>query len=325
VIRTRIAGIVASVALAGCTHAAGPAAPPPAAMPDSLDVAVTDAPDSVAAWLGERGRYQVSNRAGDAVRLVATAPGAGPALVLHRVTTRAARDALDAGVDVLLTDDPDAVAYADTRSDLVSLAMPWNRTYVLLVSADGVPRGEASSPLADSVRAELAAGAVRVEARAAPETAQVRADSCVAAGPTDGATTAETGPGRPRIVYPRRDQVARALAARLVALGAARQDYLAALAPSLAARGDSLRAAGVEAADAPRELADGGAAAAVVVVSSGGANLCLLEAPPGSHAPRVSAVALIQTRERLIARRRLTGRPLAGLVATTADSSGDSP
>ncbi len=292
-------------------------------MPESLDVAVTDAPDSVATWLSERGRYRITGSARDTVRLVPTEAGGGPSLVLHRVRARDARDAIDAGVDVLLTGDPDAVSYAATRADLTSLPLSWNRTYVLVLAArPAADRASASTPMLDTLRAELAAGAVRVEARPAPPALPGEAGLCSTPSPA-GATVAPAR-SRPTIVYPPDDDVARSIAARLVALGAAPGTPLGGLAPSLAARGDSLRAVGVDALGVDRALETGGAAAAVVAVASRPMQACRAASVPAPRVP-MDSVALVQTRERLIARRGLTGRPLEALLRAATDSSAGGP
>ena len=287
-------------------------------MPASLDVAVTDAPDSIAAWLSDRGAYRVSERVGDTVHLESVVADAGPSLVLHRVPARGARDAIDAGVDVLLTSDPDAVAYAATRPDLTSVPSGWNREYGLLLLA-GQSSDAAPAPALDTLRDELATGAVRVESR------PVRAsstDSCAdpAGAPTASATSAVA---RARIVYSRADDVARSLAARLIALGSSRRELLAALSPSLANAGDSLRAEGVDPGTVAGEVLRGDAVAAVVAVPrfSGCGVLTL----PGADAASPRVVPLIETRERLIARRGLTGRALAALARAIGDSAQAGP
>jgi len=318
VIRARTASHTAFlVALAGCSHPGAPVVPPLAPMPASLDVAVTDAPDSIAAWLSGRGAYRVSARVGDTVHLESVVADAGPSLVLHRVPARGARDAIDAGVDVVLTADPDAVAYAATRADLTSVPSGWNREYGLLLLAQS--SGAAPAPALDTLRAELATGAVRVEAR------PVRAsstDSCadLAGAPTAGASTVAA---RARIVYSRTDDVARSLAARLIALGSSRRELLAELFPSLANAGDSLRAEGVDPGDVAGEVVRGGAVAAVVAVPR--FPECGVSTLPGADATSPRVVPLIQTRERLIARHGLTGRALAALAQAIGDSAQAGP
>ena len=287
-------------------------------MPASLDVAVTDATDSIAEWLS--GAYQLSARSGDTVRLEPLANHAGPALVLHRVPARAARDAIDAGVDALLTDDPDAIAYAATRADLTSIPSGWNRAYGLLVrggdeSTDGEP-----APARDSLRTELAIGAVRVEARPARTASD---GACTDPGGATAPTTGGAAAPGPRIVYSRTDHVARSLAARLVAFGASRRDLLAALSPSLVRAGSSLRAEGVDAGEGAREVARGSAVAAVVAVPR--SPDCGARAVPGMDPAQTRLIPLIETRERLIAKRSLTDGALATLARAIGDSAQAEP
>jgi hypothetical protein len=84
-----------------------------------------------------------------------------------RLITGDARDALDAGVDVLSTDDTGLLDYARSRSDLVVHPLPWSRIHVLIVPPgqrgfDDLIPGDSAS-----FRADLAQDAVRVDARAA--------------------------------------------------------------------------------------------------------------------------------------------------------------
>ena len=281
---------------------------------------MTDAPDSIAAWLGDRGAYRVSARTGDTVHLESVVADAASSLVLRRVPTRGARDAIDAGVDVLLTADPDAIAYAARRSDLTSLPTEWNRTYVLLVR--GVASDGVVAPQRDTMRTELTTGAVRVEARPAP--VEAGADSC---GVTDDAVPAPTrtgGASKPRVVYARTDEVARALAERLVALGSSRVSLLASLSPALARAGDALRAEGMDAPDAARAVETGAVLAAVLAIPATERG-CRIDQEPEANGAVTIGIALIQTRERLIVRRGLTGPAVAGLARALGDSSQAGP
>lgn len=323
--RAICAGIVVVTALASCAHSRVAIAPvsAPAPMPESLDVAVTDAPDSVAGWLSERGRFRIADSGRDTVRLAPAGADGGPSLVLHRVRARDARDAIDAGVDVLLTGDPDAIAYASTRADLTSLPLSWSRTYVLVLPARAT-RGQSSySPVVlDTLRSALAAGAVRVEARAAPAAWSSDTGTCTALSPASVMATSASAP--PTIVFARGDEVARAIAARLVALGAEADSPLGSVSPALASRGDSLRAVGVDAPGVMRALETGVAAAAVIAVPTRPKPACPAAPAPGLQVP-MDTIALVQTRERLIARRALTGRPLDALRAAAADSATGNP
>jgi Bacterial extracellular solute-binding proteins, family 5 Middle len=121
------------------------------------------------------------------------------------------RDAMDAGADIVVTDDPATLAYAAQRPAYTSLPLPWSRAYalVLATAADSV------AVVAPGFRDALARDAVRVEARGAPGDSVPPACS---AAPPASASPARTGA---RIAYPAADATARDLAARLAALGTA--------------------------------------------------------------------------------------------------------
>lgn len=93
-------------------------------------------------------------------------PVVGTRFALRRITGDP-RDALDAGADILPTDDPDLLEYARSRDDLAVHALPWTRTYVLVIPPG--QRGFEDLIPSDSsgFRAGLARDAVRVEARPA--------------------------------------------------------------------------------------------------------------------------------------------------------------
>src|SRR3989442_8564958 len=85
------------------------------------------------AWSIGTGRYWVQ---GTGPELIIT-PLGGTRLPVIRWRTAAGdpRDLLDAGIDLLVTDDAGALAYAATRADFASVPLPWDRTYVLLAAA----------------------------------------------------------------------------------------------------------------------------------------------------------------------------------------------
>ena len=158
------------------------------------------------AWPIGTGRYWISGSAPD----VTLAPAFGdplPAVRIRPLRGGDARDALDAGADVLVTDDPAVLAYAATRSDLNATPLPWDRTYVL------VPAGGA----AQTNPGPVAPDAVRVEARAPDGTPWWRTGATCAPPPRP-VTDRTTARGPRRIAYPRGDAVARDVANRLVAL-----------------------------------------------------------------------------------------------------------
>jgi len=134
----------------------------------------------------------------------------GPRLTIHSATEANARDLVDAGVDLLLTDSPTLAAYAGTRGDVTSLSLGWDRTWVV-----ATPRGALAVDTSQAFRAGLARDAVRADARAA-EGPYWWADTTGCVVPTGQSAPASTG--TQSVVYPREDAVARALAERLVAI-----------------------------------------------------------------------------------------------------------
>jgi hypothetical protein len=174
-------------------------------------------------------------------RHITAAPVPGhelPTLSFLVVAGGDARDALDAGADLLVTTDPAALEYAATSPELVVVPLAWDRTYVLLASAAGGPAGADLEDLRH---------AVHVDARPAERFywwwrltgCDVPAAAPAAASDTSGTPTGRGG----RIVYDHTDRVARDLADRLVARALVGRGTVAAgLAPEALAA--SLRSAG---------------------------------------------------------------------------------
>jgi hypothetical protein len=119
------------------------------------------------------------------------------------------RDALDRGADLMVSRDPALLEYAARRPELAVHPLPWNRTYVLVQPAPAPPL---PAVITESERQSLARDAVQADARAANPPFWWVESSC----PPGAAPAA--GPLADRIVYPSEDEVARALAERLVAL-----------------------------------------------------------------------------------------------------------
>jgi hypothetical protein len=124
------------------------------------------------------------------------------------------RDALDAGVDILPSDDPDLLEYARTRSDVVVHPLPWGRTYVLVIPPEQGGFDDLIPPDSAAFRAGLARDAVRVEARAAEGPYWWEdAGTC-----PDSEPPSASAPGLRPPAHAWADPAARALAERLVAL-----------------------------------------------------------------------------------------------------------
>ena len=176
------------------------------------------------------GPYHIRDIGRSTLLLEPLAGARGPRLTIHSAAEASARDLVDAGVDLLLTDSPTLAAYAGTRGDVTSVPLGWDRTWVVVT-----PRGTLPVDTAQAFRAGLARDAVRADARAA-EGPYWWTDTTGCVTPT--ARNALTSAGTHSVVYPRDDAVARALAERLVAIlgGGATAAGLApnAFAPALA-------------------------------------------------------------------------------------------
>jgi hypothetical protein len=143
--------------------------------------------------------------------LALPADSGGPGLVLAPAA-KDPRDALERGAALLRTSDPDLLAYARRKTDLRVVALPWSRTYTLVLLPGGTLALSAASDSA-ALRAGLAHDVVPGESRPAePPFWWQAAASCrpVPAGPAPQ----RSGP----LLYAEGDSVAAALAARLVAL-----------------------------------------------------------------------------------------------------------
>ena len=153
------------------------------------------------------------------------------------------RDLLDRGlpvpgnprVDVLVTRDPDALAYADQLGGYRSVPLPWDRTYVLVAP---IADSAAATPTAEQ-RDALARDAVQGDARGAQPPFWWQRDTACTSG------SVRFAGGAPRVVgYAADDPIARQLAERIVALAGGR-DSLAWLPGGLTApAAGPIRAAG---------------------------------------------------------------------------------
>ncbi|HET6836787.1 MAG TPA: hypothetical protein VFH24_02025 [Gemmatimonadales bacterium] len=143
----------------------------------------------------------------------------GPALQFRLPPLGDPRDALDRGADLMVTREPALLEYAARRPGFAVHPLPWSRTYALIQMEQAPPLAAATTELE---RESLARDAVQVDARAAEPPFWWTESSCTAAN------LPAASPRSDRVVYLREDEVARALAERLVALAGPRERLTAA-------------------------------------------------------------------------------------------------
>ncbi|MBI4500355.1 MAG: hypothetical protein HY700_04265 [Gemmatimonadetes bacterium] len=206
-----------------------------------------------------------------------------------------ARDLLDAGVDMMITDDASVQQYAEARSGYTVATLPWDRTYVLFVPSSGNAGPPSQTPPAGFLGG-LAREAVSVEARAAEPKNGWQLEACTSV------PGFQADPSRQlrRVVYPSDDQTARELAQRLVTFAGTPVQGGEWLSDAFRAAGNARTfpfAAGLDRAAWRRALARGDETAYVFAVPSRSVARCVLPQPAvGAWVP------LIETRARLIAR-----------------------
>ena len=238
------------------------------------------------------------------------------------VTSRDARDLLDAGVDLVLTRDPAALDYARTLPQFQTMPLAWQRTHVLLTPDR--PRG--SAMLTAEARQVLADDAVRGEARGAREPFWWQTAGCdVLPSPPRGRTSPA-----PRIVYGAGDPASRDLSERFVALvragGSAATTGLDALLPDRPARTYE-RAVGMSGPALAQALRLGADAGYVVSIDTRPLDPCrdlrwLLGVAPWLDPDAI--VPLIETRLQAVVRRGRSGVAAewdGGLVLTGGTDS----
>jgi len=135
----------------------------------------------------------------------------GPRLTVYSADESRARDLVDTGIDLLLTDSPALAAYAATQRDVVSVPLGWDRTWVLATGRVSLPGVDTSA----TFRASLARDVVRADARPA-EGPYWWSDTTGCDAPKVLSPLASAG--TMRVAYPRDEAIARALAERLVAV-----------------------------------------------------------------------------------------------------------
>jgi hypothetical protein len=236
--------------------------------------------------------------------------GAAPVIVpLEAPAGIDLRDVLELGVadgggrrpDVLVTRDPDVIAYARGRPDLFVEALPWSVTYVLVPAHHDPVHNDSTATIpalpSSAARDAMARDAVAADARGAAEPFAWRNDAHCALS-TGSVPTADA---HPVVAYAEADATARQLAERIVSLAAtdARQAWL-----SAAIKGHEqpiiLRVAPMPADSAPAALATGRAVAGVLAIARDPQQRC--GTSDGARVP-ARAVPLVDTRAHVIVRR----------------------
>jgi hypothetical protein len=241
-------------------------------------------------WPEGTGPYAVDQR-GDLL-LVPIDPARHAQLRVHTATVSAARDLVDAGIGLLVTDDQALASYAASRPDHRLAALEWDRTWALVMPVRGeliaVSLTDAGLARVAELRTSLARDAVRADARGAvPPAWGNETTPCPA-----GAAPPLRGPAR--VVYSSDDPAARGLAERLAALasieaasaGATGNGALALLAPKFATAGARITASPLAPAAFVNALAVGNEFAYIVAMPYRASRACI----------NASVVPLIDTR-----------------------------
>ena len=246
-----------------------------------------------------------------------------PKLSVRIVRASEARDLLDEGVDVLVTDDPAALRYATARADLITVPLSWTRTYVLITPprtpASG--KGMADSIAIEALRTTLARDVVHIESRAAES--PFWWDATEGCAPASRSASSTPSPSSSRIVYRRDDPAAGELAERLVAMAAMSGSDPAGtqrvLPPELRAAGARAIAVSLPPADFSAALLSGRELAYVSDLPARTPDPCTELRSLQATAPWLTSAApimgLVDTRSRAIVRR--------GRVAVVVGPSGD--
>ncbi|MCG6989153.1 MAG: ABC transporter substrate-binding protein [Gemmatimonadetes bacterium] len=281
----RVGSIVDSVAVVGDRELAVFLTEPSTTVEtfDRAELAVTGA-GSLGPWPEGSGFYRplvASDLPPGEIRVVAgEAPPWRGSITFSAVGTSGssdARSALDRGVDVLVSADPEVLAYARALPGFTTVPLPWSRTYVVAAEETGGEGGTAAVVPVEALE-RLARGAVRADARPAQPPFWWTAGDCPrGVGAEESATRQDASvPDRPsphgfglRIAYPSGDPVARSLAERLVGLtdlGTAPPPWLAQAVPAVGAGSGSLVAATLDEPSLVRAMRDGSALAFVIPV-----------------------------------------------------------
>ncbi len=151
------------------------------------------------------------------------AGNAGPAIEIIDARADDERDLFSQNIDLFMTSDPDVVAYANSLESYRSIALPWEKIYVLLSTTRVIEPGriETDDPLPRQLTDRLATESLRTDSRGFESPPWWHS--------LQGCPSAEGRiPRRPRaffytsgfrqILFDENDDIARSLAGRIVAL-----------------------------------------------------------------------------------------------------------
>jgi hypothetical protein len=130
--------------------------------------------------------------------------------------SRDLRDALDRGADIVQSGDLTLVEYARSRPDRLTVPLPWDKTYVLLLPAGSTGLDSITGVDSAGFRSGLARDAVHGDARGAEPPFWWTKLVCSRSPPANRPAAQPSG----AVVYPADDRVGRDLADRIVALAA---------------------------------------------------------------------------------------------------------
>jgi hypothetical protein len=247
------------------------------------DMAVIRLSDSGRGWpigTGPVRPTDLTASGADSTGSLSVIPLQGSVPLEARVVTGDPRSALEAGADVLVTDDPQVIDYASASPDFTTLPFAWDRSWALLTPV-GMPFSADSAvvrvpgPFGSTIpswqmrvirppeESNWARDVVPLEARP-PDLDRAALSACTSV-PTMQALPERQGraatgdiatprsPRARRIVYRAGDAVGRALAERLIALALdptrAQATWLGAMLPDLAGSGPRPTAVGLDPAE----------------------------------------------------------------------------
>jgi hypothetical protein len=260
----------------------------------------------------------------DALRRYTLSPVPSGLAEIYAAQRGAARDLIDLGRRLLMTNDAAVTAYARSRADFTDIPLEWDRTWVLVVptrrEVDEI--AEPDSATWQTFRAALAGDLIGADARSA-NTPSWLSTPTVCAGPPLAREAPLRMLERVTIAYSNDEPVARAIAERLVALAGIERNttdvtVMKALAPVLRVPGIDAAAVGLEPEEFARALIEEREYAFVLSIPSRSTHPCADAVHPLGSLPwmvdgagelhETMIVPLIETRWRALIRGGVAGQ-----------------